>query len=228
MESRLAVQTALCVLAITLPAVPVMGNGPYAELYDDDLNFITGAEPDAVRLLYTFWEDYGEDNRVPYPSHDGWAVVDHDAGEEVRYFDKGVFWGYPGMPPYISHEFVVTNVSPFTWSDYHFELWALGPGSPFAFDAPLTRVPTSASDTSGFFEHVELGAGYVNFWTDGPGVAPSETVTMLIDFGPPETQYLGLRQIATTTPSTIPEPSTVVIWSLLIGFAGISLRRRRR
>ena len=208
--SAIAAAAALLALPGTAPA-PIGTN--IFDRWTDDLNVITNCQ--VVNEQTSIWEDYNEDNLVVYPSHDGYAVVDHDGGEVLRWFDK-IWRVYGGFDSYIL-EVNATNTTPFAWSDFHFEFYTAD------FSQQLMLVVTEASCHP--FEHSETGAGYVNFWTEGSGLATGQTGVFTIALGPGEFDEngdIGIRQIATT----VPVPATMGL--IALGGLGVLLRRRRR
>jgi len=95
--------------------------------WPDDQNTITGSFQDNINQVFFWEEDYHEDNLIPYPSPDGYAVVNAQgdpgcpAGTEACYFDKILtLEGETGVWEFQAGVF---NTSPFDWSDYHLEFY---------------------------------------------------------------------------------------------------------
>lgn len=183
----------------------------------DDLNFITNVQqfnpPGPTELL--IFEDYNEDNLIPFPSHDGYAIVDNDAGEPVRFFDKII--QKQGEAGLWAFDFRVHNTTPWSWSDYHFEFWT----EDFTQQLDITNILTNWS--SDIFLNSEKTLAGVNFWSPASH-DPSETgqyvLFLNVNLLP---NSFGIRQIATT-----PEPGSVALWALGLAALGVTGWRQRR
>ena len=214
--------------AAAAPAVTV------TDVHTDDLNVITAVVQNDGTNTVTVYESYGEDNVVPYASHDTKALVDYDPGEELRWFDKivEIEQGDDLSAPW-RFEFVVTNDSPAAWSDYHFEFWTVvqvpGTGE-LAFgerDTDFTLVDASwASSTylsSSAYPGPWQGAGVLEFWADSPadwqGVGQTNTFTFAVSSS--KHPLFGIRQVA-----TVPEPLTLL--GVFGGVAGVGAYIRKR
>ena len=182
-----------------------------------DLNIITGqAEDDGINELMVF-EDYNETHLIPYPSHDGYAIVNPALG----YFDKVVSYTADDLDGAWALDFRVTNTSPYCWSDYHFEFWNAG------FTDRLNLSGVIDDWDNDIFQNSSFDGSTLKFWAPDwqcPGEM-NEFVIYVNNLGNVGGGggTFGIRQVATT----IPEPLT-----MLGLFAGVSalggyLRRRR-
>jgi hypothetical protein len=185
-------------------------------------------------------EDYGEESLIPYPSHDGYAIVDDEPLDP--FFDKvvtvnqadilseGGVWFFG---------FVVENTTPYIWSDYHFEFWNED------FSDPLSSVPLLVvgdpyiDPSSSIFNNQSFDGSVLEFWApewQDPGEI--NQFGMMIDLlqlgvnpdihpDPDTGQYsFGIRQVATTA---IPEPGTMLLLGFgLLGLAGYGIHRKKK
>jgi hypothetical protein len=115
---RAAIRFLLACLVISLFIIGQVGAITITDLEPNDKNKITNppgevTDPDE----FTVKEEYGEEYLIPYPSHDGFGIVNRDR----RYFDKVVDEEAAGGDWVFYFE--VHNTSPYCWSDYHFEFW---------------------------------------------------------------------------------------------------------
>lgn len=167
-------------------------------------------------------ETYGEDNLIPFPSHDGNAVVDNDPSEGVRYFDKGVELtaGEAGKWDFV---FEITNDTPYRWSDYHFLF--------YTDDTFMTELDVESTDilfgwsNTVQFQNTDLSGNELQFWSPAHHeIGATHTYQLALDLDALRAATgndFGIRQVATT-----PIPGTVA----LMGFglaAGFVARRRR-
>jgi hypothetical protein len=191
------------------------------DVWKNDLNLVTSVQQDNSLQRLLISEEYGEDDLVPYPSHDGFAVVDKDASGGVHWFDKIIeFTEADPVGPWEFH-FIVTNTSPFDWSDYHFEIYHWN-------DFTTRRAGILQDADNGIFTDQLLTSDSVEFWGGTQASGVTNEYVLYVDV--PECEpCFGVRQIATTV---IPEPASLVVWSLLAAL-GITvgwrqLRRRGR
>ncbi len=190
-----------------------------------DLNTITGTVQNNAAQTFTVFEDYNEDNLIPYPSPNGYAVVDQDPGEPVHYFDKII--DLQGEQGFWRFDFEVLNTSPFLWSDYHFEFWDATFTNPiggilvdvigdliFPIDQAMFQ-----PDAIWFFDPQHC-ANPVN--CQAPGQI--NVYSMILDLTAAQIDFngsFGIRQIATT-----PEPASLALMCTCL--AGIGFVRRRK
>ncbi|BCG62421.1 MAG: hypothetical protein methR_P0062 [Methyloprofundus sp.] len=183
-----------------------------SDRWTDDLNTITSVDSNNGTSTVVIVEDYREDSVIPYPSHDGYAVVDfdYDQGESVRYFDKIV--DLEGATGIWEFKFEVTNNTPWRWSDYHFEFYDVT----FTNELDVTGIISDWSN-SVIFTNSDQSGNELQFWDDAPNnhfIGDTHTYTFNLDtsFMP---SIFGLRQIATA-----PEPTTVLLMCLGLSFLG--------
>lgn len=190
-------------LSIALMLTLILSSTALATIYSvydlntDDLNSIVSQED--TEYGYVVNEDYNETHLIPYPSHDGWAIV-NSSGE---FFQKSV--SAASIYPHDLLIFNVTNTTPYVWSDYH-----------FIISESYINVSSSSSSvfTNSKFENSEL-----SFWSPG-WVNPGDTVSFTLDLGYNAGFYI--TQIATTA---VPIPAAV--WLFGSGLLGL-LRFRKR
>lgn len=186
------------------------------DVYLDDLNFITGTDQDDVNSKLTIFEDYNEDNLIPYPSHDGWAIVDNDPGEPVRFFDKT--FDIVGETGVWKFDFVVHNTSPWCWSDYHFEFWNED------FTVPYLNFPL-LNWGNDIFLNSSFDGSVLQFWSpDWQCFCDTNDFWLEIDLDQITIDPFGIRQVA-----TVPEPGTMLLLGAgLASFVGFRKRFRNR
>lgn len=167
-------------------------------------------------------EDYNALDLIPFPSHDGFAVVDlvpNDNGG-VIWFDKEVIFNEADAGDNnFQITWDITNTSPYTWSDYHFIFSDVG---------QVIRDPNTSS--AEFKGKDTFGNTEVDFFYDPPGgslIAPGETlhVTLGLDLtGLPDGGTTMLcRQIATA----VPIPAALPLFgSGLLGLGLLGWRRK--
>jgi hypothetical protein len=182
------------------------------DVYLNDGNIITSqglASPNSYLVI----ENYGETRRVPYPSHDGSAIVN----QQGNYFDKVL--NLQGDVGQWALRFDVTNTTPYIWSDYHFEFWNA------TFTSRLTNFPLVGYGFS-IFSNDAFDGSILQFWEpnqQGIGVTNNFALTFVLEdvrsqFG----NLVGIRQVATTAP----EPNVLAVFG--IGLGGFLFMRRRR
>jgi hypothetical protein len=182
-----------------------------------DSNTITSQNQEVGSVTLNVTEDYNETYLQLYPgSHDGYAIVN----AQGKYFDKIVsFTSGPPSERYHALYITVTNTTPYTWSDYHFELW----NTTFDWATPVQFL-TSPPPDNNVFTNQSLSADnkVVKFWAPAD-VLPGGVVVfgLYLDGGSTSGSY-GLRQVATTTP--VPG-SLLLLGSGLLGL--LAFRRRQ-
>ena len=187
----------------------------------DDQNTIRFSMQDDINQIFYWEEDYNEDNLIPYPSTNGYAVVNASgnlgcpAGTEACYFDKVMtLEGETGIWEF---KVGVFNTSPFDWSDYHIEFY-----DPL-FQQPIDNALLDVQN--GIFSVVEVMSNAVGFSGGTQYSGPmylQNLITITTDLDPfGGVGSIGIRQVATTTP----EPTTLALLSL--GLVGLGFARRR-
>jgi hypothetical protein len=150
-------------------------------------------------MAYVVNESYGEDATVPYPSHDGNAIVN----DQEEFFEKEVFLDAAGN---YTLNFNVTNTSPHTWSDYH-----------FIIDPDVTLI----NYDNDVFANSSYDGTELAFWAP-EWVEPGETAHFILGFSVAEgINSFKLTQIATT----VPIPGALLL--LASGLAFGNLRRKQ-
>ena len=202
------------------------------DLFNDDLDFVTNVSSSIVGtdLAIRIEEDYGEDNIVPYPPTNGFAIVDNDPNEPVRYFVKiiTVTGTEATTVSTVTIEFAITNTGSIHWNDYHFEFWNDN------FTGLRTDVVVLQVDPSGtaFPDVTQMpGAVWYDQGAGGAGLAPGQSTDPdFIGFQLPISVFtnvpnlnLGVRQIATIVP--LPAPATMGL--ALFGLLGVGVGVRR-
>ena len=198
------------------------------DFYSNDANTITsqGALIRIPELIpaYGVVEDYNETKRIPYPSHDGYAIVN----QQGNFFDKVV--NLQTDTGWLTMDFKVTNTTPFVWSDYHFEFWTPD-FQTLLTNFPVDRFPGDAGHfpegpySNDIFLNSAFNGSILSFWSpasQAPGQTNDFLLTMNVDAI--RAQYgasFGIRQVATT-----PEPGTLAI--LGIGLAAFFMIRNLR
>ncbi len=202
-------------LLLLLAAGPPAGAMSIVDLDTTDLNSITGqAEDDQLNEL-VISEDYNETFRIPYPSHDGYAIVNPRGG----FFDKVVTFTEDDLDGPWVLDFRVLNTSPYCWSDYHFSFWTED------FAEPLLDFPLENWGNNLFLSN-SFDGQEVQFWAPG-SQCPGQTNQYLLRIDPRLINNglpgsFGVRQIATT----VPEPLTMLGLGLSVCGVGSYLRRR--
>jgi hypothetical protein len=137
-------------------------------------------------------EDYNATQLIPYPSHDGFAVVDLDLTGAPIYFDKAMVFDAKDLKNNFTITWNISNTSPYTWSDFHFIMEDEG------------QIINNASSAD--FKGVTItGNTEIDYYYDPPGgklVAPGDTLQLI--FSLDTTGLTGtdieFRQIATAVP----------------------------
>ena len=166
---------------------------------------------------------------IPFPSHDGGAVVDVTTGSPL-FFDKEIVIS-SNSPNFNNQQLVfhVTNNTQFSWSDYHFLL---------AFDDVTIpdnlRFGTPSDNDSDLKGHTLVMSGTniveIDFFATDPkqNIEPTtgSNFTLNFDFDVPASGSLTfeLRQVAT---APIP-PTAVLMGSGLLGLGLLGWRRKVR
>ena len=195
-----------------------------------DLMTIDSVSYDAVEEITFVDETYADNDLIPYPSHDGYAVV-HDFGSGYwQYFDKYVYLSeIDRLNNFVDLVFSIGNRSELFWSDYHFEFWDLSfqnrlTVNELFFDNEWFNMGETISYTDTY------GTGtIVTFWTEemgnllGPGMDSRFYLSIDLLLNVDLMNGFALRQVATATP--IPG----AVWLLGSGLLGlIGFRRKRK
>lgn len=201
-------------LAITLFLVGQVGAVSITDLDLTDLNIITSShEDDALNELLVF-EDYNEKHLIPYPSHDGYGIVNNAGG----FFDKRIDFTLDDLDGPWMFDFRVHNTTPWEWSDYHFEFWNED------FTSQYQNFPLLSWDND-IFQNDSFDGSIVQFWApDWQAVCETSQSLLLIDLSlvnAGQAGSFGIRQVATT----VPEPCTLLL--LGTGLAGIVRYRKK-
>ncbi|MCX5805180.1 MAG: hypothetical protein NT010_03790 [Proteobacteria bacterium] len=212
-----------CVWGVT-PAEAVRTQPPptITDLNTSDLNSIVSQQYwydiNTGKYILTVHEDYNEVRIIPYPSHDGYAIVNPQGG----FFEKEISNVTGGG---LNLQFVVTNTTPYTWSDYHFLLMTEG-----ATYNDSTGNTHSNPFVDGGFRDLGYPYPYNNnrelmFFssTDWPAhVSPGDTANFYFTITDPNNDPFTIWQVATTS---VPIPGAILLFGP--GLAGIALLRKR-
>ncbi|TVR80807.1 MAG: PEP-CTERM sorting domain-containing protein [Rhodospirillales bacterium] len=193
---------------------------------------------------------YGEDERIPYPSENGAAVVGI-RDSKAKFFDIIVdLTDSSESRTSFGAEFIVFNDTPFNWTDYHFVFY----NEDFSERLDLTGMLVTAispcafgADVNGLICLPELGplqpwlsdeedlrfdGSELEFvsWPANEGNYHEVGAGWFYSFGfagdDPLPDRFGIRQIATTA---IPEPGSVAVLGVgLLAIGLLTVRRWRR
>ncbi|NTU54440.1 MAG: PEP-CTERM sorting domain-containing protein [Chlorobiaceae bacterium] len=184
-----------------------------ADLDNADANTITYQDNSLLTTLVV-GEDYRENYYKPYPSHGGYAVVNGSG----QYFDKILTYTGAASGVTSTLQFLVTNNTPSSWSDYHIELWDSG----FSTKLASSVIPLTANDQFISSQNVD---GVVSFWAPGShDVMETGSYSIAADLyaiNGAADGSIGIRQVA-----TVPEPGTFALLSF--GLAGLLGYRRSK
>ncbi|MFC1602540.1 PEP-CTERM sorting domain-containing protein [Pseudomonadota bacterium] len=177
-----------------------------------DQNIILDA--DQAGNTFTVREDYNEDDRVPFPSHDGKAVVDILPTGEVHYFDKII--DLENNTGIWTFTFNVHNTTRWDWSDYHFLFYD-------EFFERAIDIENILLDWSNnvVFQNSSLSGNELQFWAPNwheSGATHDYSLILNVDALP---RRFGIRQIA-----TVPEPTTLALMGFAV--AGLGFQRRKK
>jgi hypothetical protein len=200
--------------------------------WDGDLNEITDVFQDQFSPMLSIAEDYNENNLVPYPSPDGYAVVNLSpetgcpVGQGICWFDKIFTLAGGDRGKMWSFLFDVSNTSPYHWSDYHFEIYDS------TFTNLISDVLVGAEDNLVFLDktvHSETVwySGGEQWPTPDRETNPNPFV-LYFDLDAVRDNHggsFGIRQIATTS---VPEPTGLLGIGLGFGLGVLCHKRQKR
>jgi hypothetical protein len=204
----------LALLLSVAPTVQANAEISIVDVYNTDANVIQSQFNFNPTILLVN-EDYKELTRIPYPSHDGSAIVNSSS----QYFDTVVTYTGASVEPSM-FQFRVTNTTPWQWSDYHFELWDS------TFTTRLDSSVITSYNGSPLTNSQNIG-GVVSFLAPF-SQNPSETGVYLLGInlqaiGGADGNF-GIRQVATT----VPEPGTIMLMGIgAVGMMGVRNAKRR-
>ncbi len=218
----------LIVIIVFLVPISVSGAGLSDTQLADNMA-ITSQVFDPGLLETTVDEVIADSKIIPYPSHDGFAIVNQWDMFFDSYVDPNPLEIGAG---FMVFNFNILNSSNRNWSDFHFEFYDLGFTD--LVSVPIIYVETSNFEETNFVDPGLIGYGFydtINFWASEPEVPPASYVAsgeeasflIVIDlFAMPSlTDGFSIRQIATTTP--VPG----AIWIMGLGLVGLLGFRRK-
>jgi len=167
-------------------------------------------------------EDYNATKLIPYPSHDGYAVVELDSTGAPIYFQKRMEFDEKDLKNNFTITWDITNTTPYTWSDYHFILENEG--------------QTITKGSSNNFKGVSItDPTLITFFYDPPGgklIAPGQTLNVeftldtsnMVILPGNTTVDIEFTQIATA----VPIPAALPLFGTgLLGLLGLGWRKAR-
>lgn len=190
-------------VALAANAATTLENANFyvTDLYDDLNTLVSVDQGNAI------FEDYNETFLIPYPSHDGFAIVNQFG----QFFDKE-FIAKKDFPGVLQIVFKPSNTTGYVWSDYHFELDPLNSG--VTFFGP-------SSGTNNFLnEFVSTSDYLITFAGEEYVDSPNDNTNFTIGLsGVDEGDIFIIRQIATTT---VPIPGSLVLLGTgILGLVGL-------
>jgi len=187
-----------------------------------------------VRTGVRIAESYGEQTLEPYDSVGGFALVSptgltFDKVVTIEAVDQHSDWD----SMYI--EFVVTNDTTLTWTDYHLEFYTSDFSQPLGLTlltvTGIPEVPPTPFGNTIFDQSSPFGGTEIDFSASAGGQDPGEVNTIWLrwDWGNPGDRYevgdsIGIRQIATA----VPEPGVASLLGLALGALALGRRRVMR
>ena len=142
--------------------------------WPDDNNITNFSDPPAI---FTIQENYNEDELIPYPSHDGNAIVDITPEGDIHFFDSIITYDPDSVGGQWQFEFEVKNSTPWDWSDYHFEFFN------GAFNSPLDFALSGALyswSNDVVFQNSELVSNSLSFWEPSKHISGATHTRLLI------------------------------------------------
>lgn len=201
---------------VTMALAGVAGQALAVTVVDMDTTDLNSITSQIGGNHYTnIYEDYNEIGLVPYPSHDGYAIVDPTLGandpDHSIWFDKRVFKDGATGPWTLN--FIVYNSGPYTWSDYHIELCSCG---------LLGWSNAPVAPNGAFFANSNLNDPVLSWWAPGwQATNQTQQFSVTLDLDKLQDGFL-IRQVATT----VPVPAAAwLLGSGLLGLIGVARRK---